>query len=66
MSANNQLVILKKEDCFEIHLNGCVDKDFIPSNNSLIDIEDSLELAIKFANKFCMEEIVEYGLSIRI
>jgi len=61
MSSNNQLIILKKKDEFQIHHHLCVDNDFTPSEDSLLGSEDTLELAIKFANEYCQKEIVEYG-----
>jgi len=65
MSTNNELIILKnKEGEFEIHENLCVDNDFEPDNDSLLTKETCLEDAIRFSNKYCQEEIVEYGYSV--
>ncbi len=61
MSANNQLIIIKKKEEFEIHENCCVDNDFESNNETLLTKESCLEDAIKFANEYCNEEIVEYG-----
>ena len=67
MSSNNQLIILKnKKKQFEIHHNLCVDNDFMPSKESLLKIKDKLEDAIKFTNKYCRENIVEYGVYVSI
>ena len=62
MSVNNQLVICKnKKGEFCVHENFCVDNDFKPSKSSLLKKCKTLQEAIKFGNKFCREEIVEYG-----
>lgn len=62
MSVNNQLVIYKKGIKFVVgHLDldcGWHDKEMI--------VSDTLEEAIKEANKFQSENEVEYGLSIKI
>jgi len=65
MSTNNQLVVLKEKDKFELHENFCVDNDFEPSKETLLKSFDVLETAIKYANEYCQEEIVEYGYVIR-
>lgn len=64
MSANNQLIITRKKDKFQIHENFCMDNDFEPDKASLLKTEKTLEEAIKFANKYCQENIVEYGYHI--
>ncbi len=64
MSANNQLVIIKVKNKFEIHENSCIDNNFKPNKDSLIKKEETLEESIKFANKYCQTEIVEYGYHI--
>ncbi len=62
LSANNQVIISKnKKGEFEIHENFCVDDDFEPDKKSLLKKKDTLIKAIKYANKFCAEEYVEYG-----
>ncbi len=67
MSANNQLVVLKnKKEKFEIHINWCVDNDFVPSKESLLNVEEKLESAIKFANKYCNENMIEYEVYVSI
>jgi hypothetical protein len=62
MSANNQLVIYKKDDKFVV---GHLDVDCGWHNKEMITA-DTLEEAIKEANKFMGEEEVEYGLKINI
>lgn len=64
MSANNQLIILKKEEMFEIHMNYCVDNDFNSSKNTYLNKRKTLKEAYKFAQKYQREEIVEYGIYI--
>jgi len=68
MSANNQMLIFKIKNEFCVFENCCVDNDFLkPRNNKRALFKDkSLEKAIKFANRYMLENIVEYGLSIRI
>ncbi len=67
MSANNQLIILKdKKKEFEVHHNLCVDNDFIPTKETLLKTERVLEKAIKFANQYCRENIVEYEVYVKI
>jgi len=61
MSTNNQLVIIKKKGMFEIHENSCVDNPFKPNKGTYLNKRKTLKEAIKFANKYCREEIVEYG-----
>ena len=62
MSANNKLVIYKKKKKFVVgHLDldcGWHDKEMI--------IKDTLEEAIRSANKYMETEEVEYGLDIKI
>ena len=64
MSANNEIVILKSGNMFEVHHNGCVDNPFNPSERTLLHATNDLELAVRMANKFMSENIVEYGLNI--
>ena len=62
MSSNNQIVIIKKGKCFEVHENSCVDNDFVPNYNSLISKEDNLKNAILLARMSCeIYPYVEYG-----
>jgi len=63
MSANNQLIILKKKQ-FEVHINLCVDNEFKPAPRTLLKTLKTLKQAIIFANKFCREEMIEYGYHI--
>ena len=65
MSSNDMLMILKKKGNFEIHHDLCVDNNFTPRKSSLVRIEKTLIEAIKFANEYCEEEIVEYGYHIQ-
>lgn len=63
MSSNNMLIILKTKK-FQVHEWLCVDNEFFPSKNTLIKSFKTLIEAIKFANKYCQEELVEYGYHI--
>ncbi len=62
MSANNQLIIYRKDDKFIV---GHKDIDCGWNNKEMI-VEDTLEEAIKSANEWMSENICEYGLDIRI
>ena len=64
MSSNNQLVILKKKDLFEIHENSCVDNSFKANKNSYLNSRKYFEEACKFAQKYQRENIVKYGIFI--
>ena len=67
MSANNQLIIMKtksKVNPYEIWEHHCVDNDFRFGENTRLAFATSLKKAIIFANKYCQEEIVEYGYHI--
>lgn len=66
MSTNNQLIILKKGEYFEVHENLCVDNDFIPSKETLLKRLKTLVIAIRFANMYCkIYPGVEYGYYIK-
>ena len=66
MSTNNQLVILKNKELFEVHENLCVDNTFHPTKQSLLGEFITLQKAIEFANKYCNEyPYVEYGYYIQ-
>ena len=43
MSANNQLVILKGKEFFEVHQNYCVDNDFEPSEEQIMKLTSKLK-----------------------
>lgn len=62
MSANNKLIIYKKGKKFVV---GHLDVD-CGWNRKEMAIKDSLEEAIKFANEFMENNVVEYGLKIKI
>lgn len=62
MSSNNMLIIIEKK--FEVHINDCVDNNFKSSKNTLLKKCKSLSEAIKFANDYCNEEMVEYNYRI--
>lgn len=65
MSSNDELYITKKGKMFEIHHNLCVDNDFEPNKESLLEKRKTLIEAIKFAKEFCNEwPYVEYGYEI--
>ena len=60
MSANNALFINKKN--FKVYEHGCVDNPFETKNASLIGKGRNLNEAIKIAEDFENENIVEYGM----
>jgi len=63
MSANNQIVILKKDEKFEVHINSCVDNDFKSSKKTFLKRFNSVLHALRFANEYCNEyPYVEYGV----
>ena len=62
MSANNQLVIYKKDKQFIV---GHLDMDAGWHEKEMI-VKDTLEEAIKAANEWMKENEVEYGLDVRI
>jgi len=65
MSSNNQLIILKeKKFRYGIWMNHCVDNEFDKKTATRLAFATTLEKAIKFANKYCREELVEYGYHI--
>ena len=53
MSANNQIIILKKNEKFEVHENLCVDSDFESSEETLLKRFNSVLHALRFANEYC-------------
>ena len=68
MSANNQIVIVKKDECYNVFHNGCVDNVFNPEKLIPLNFvkpfktaEDALDFAQDQLNDpdFC----VEYGIS---
>ena len=61
MSSNNQLIILKQKDYFFVHLDSCVDNQFVPNRNTLLKKFDKLSEAVKYANSYCNEEMIEYS-----
>lgn len=62
MSSNDQVVIIKKDNLFEVHHDCCVDNDFEPDKESLLKVEDNLIDAIRYAAGFCNAwPYVEYG-----
>jgi len=61
MSANNQLLIKKTKQGYIVK-DVCVEG----GTGEIIFVAQNLETAIKKANKYMEENIVEYGLSIPI
>jgi len=65
MSTNNQLIITKskrhKNSLFQVHENLCVDNEFKPNQSNLLKKFKTLLEAIKFSNKYCRENMVEYN-----
>ena len=68
MSSNNELLLIKtkksKRCPFEVHENPNVGNTFYVSERTLLRRFPTLVDAIKFANKYCEDEIVEYGYRI--
>ena len=60
MSANNQIVIDVKT--FKVYEDICVDNLFRREDAPIIGIGEDLVEAIKIAQKFIKENIVEYGI----
>ena len=64
MSSNNRLIVIKNKKAknqFEVHMNYCVDNEFIPSKTTFIKRFKTLQGALKFSNDYCNKEMVEYG-----
>lgn len=62
MSANNRIIIYKKSGGWFVE-----DRDEESGGvNQLISKKPTLEMAIKVANEYMKEEIVEYGLRILV
>ncbi len=66
MSANNQLMILKQKNKYEIWEDHCVDNEFNTETATRLSFQTTLKKAIIFANKYCSENIVEYGYHIDV
>jgi len=67
MSANNEVIIIEnKRNEFEVHINNCVDEDFTSSKETLLKTYQSLKSACKFTNKYCNEEMIEYGVRLML
>jgi len=66
MSANNQIEIIEEEGKFFIHENFCVDNQFFPDKETLLETKDDLRDAIKWAENYCIENVVEYGYRIEL
>ena len=64
MSSNNQIIILKENGKFQVHENHCVDNEFKPSKDTLLKELKTLEWAVKFAQEYQKENLVEYGIYI--
>jgi len=66
MSANNQVIILKNKEFklkqFEVHEHFSVDNFFEPNRKTLLKRFKTLIKAIKYANEYCRENMVEYGV----
>jgi len=75
MSANNQLIIFKLKSSYYVLENPCFDNE-IPEPKTDEQIEQAkkqaiykdrtLSRTIKWANNYCAQNIVEYGVSVRI
>jgi len=68
MSANNQLVVCKIKGKYCVFENGCVDNEFeTPKTDKYADYKaNTLEEVIKWANEYCEDNMVEYGVDVRI
>ena len=60
MSANNQIIINQRN--YKVYENGCVDNLFVVREARLIGKGKSIKGAIKIAQKYMTENIVEYGI----
>ena len=60
MSANNQIVIRKEKGKYIIYINLCVDNEFDFNERSIIGESTSLKGAIKIANNYIKENLVEF------
>ncbi len=63
MSSNNQIIIRKEKKEFIVYIDECVDNEFKFPKSSIIGKSKDLEEAIKIANKYMQENLVEYGIS---
>lgn len=63
MSSNNRIIISKEKGKFIVYHDLCVDNEFVPEENDKIGEAKTMEKAVKIANKFMAENIVEYGIS---
>ena len=64
MSSNNQLIIRKRNkytNKWDIYMNYCVDNEFEYNKEDIIKTETSLIKAIRWCNKYMVENLVEYG-----
>ena len=60
MSSNNQLIIIKEKGKFEVHLDPCVDNHWWSSEETFLKRFNSILHAIRFANEYSQEEMIEY------
>ena len=68
MSANNQLVKSKIKGKYCVFENGCFDNEFkIPRTDKCAIFKSTdLKKAIKWTNNYCEDNMVEYGVDVRI
>ena len=62
MSANNELLIYKKDEKWEI-VDKCVEFDIETHSGFIVDKTNNLEDAIDIANEYMKENEVEYGIT---
>jgi|WetSurMetagenome_2_1015567.scaffolds.fasta_scaffold330832_4 hypothetical protein len=64
MSANNELVICEVVGVYGVFENGCVDNDFErpTSLEGALFVTKNLSEAHDYAERYCIENIVEYGI----
>lgn len=70
MSANNQLIVCKIKKKYCVFMNGCVDNEFTTPKSITegwcLYKADNLEQAIEWANNYARNEMVEYGVDVRV
>lgn len=66
MSANNQIVIVKQDEHYNVFHNRCVDNEFFPDHHKPLNIErfNNANEALNFAQEQLQDEdfYVEYGI----
>ena len=63
---NNELIILEKDGLFEVHDNTNISGKFKPSKLTVLKSFEELSAAIAYANKYKVENAIEYGIQINL